>query len=346
MSGYWEYLSGVISVEWGSSRFQWFFYLSILLVLLLEKRRAIRVILGWFPLLFLAVVYNPLFSGILSLFVNKNLSAYLSRLFTFIPLLYVMAYGAMLLLSKAKDDRKFICVCFASFLIVLFGSHMYHQGWMHPAENPEKVPRDAKEAVSVLGTLQDEDLCVAAPQEIAVYLRQLDARLVTPYTRYANKLGRELMEEQPDPVRVMTWAGEQAVDVVIIREGETTRGDFEKAGWKPFAETSSYLLYQVTGVPRLLRTLNKERRIASRTTLDAAGNPVLGKKGYVTVRYEYNEAGDVIRVSYFDETGQPMIRKGKKYASVEYVDHGEAAILVRYYDLEGNLIKEKQRKRK
>lgn len=346
MSGYWEYLSGVVSVEWGSSYYQWFFYLGIILVLLLEKRKSVRVVLGWFPLLFLFVVYNPLFSGFVSIFVNSNLGAYLSRFFTFIPLIYVIACGAVLLLSKAKNEGKFVFVCLVSAVIFLSGSHMYHQGWMHPADNSEKVPRDAKEAVSILDSLQDGDLCVAAPQEIAVYLRQLDARLVMPYSRYVNKLGRLLAEKGPDPVQVMTWAGEQAVDIIIVRERESTRKDFADAGWEPFAETSSCLLYQVSGVPRVLRSLNENRRIASKTTLDASGNPVLGSKGYVTICYEYNQAGKVIRESYFDGAGQPMLRNKKKYASVEYVYEGEENTLIRYYGLEGNLVRERQKKKK
>lgn len=345
MNEYREYLSGVISNEWGSSAYQWFFYLGILAVLLLAKRREVRIALGWVPLLFLAVIYNPLFARLLDHFVSASNSAYLSRFFTFIPLLYVISCGAVLLLSRLKEGAKFLCVCLVGAAMVFSGSSMYRQGWMHPAENPEKAPAEAVETVRILEGLPKEDLCVAAPQGIAVYLRQLDAGLTAPYTRYLNKLGRALAEEEPDPVQVMTLAGEQSVDVVMVKERETTREDFARAGWEPFAETSSCLLYQVTGVPRVLRTLNAERRVASRTALDAEGNPAVGADGYITVRYEYDGEGKVVLEAYYDAQGRPVKLEGKKYASIEYIRDGELPTLLRYYDEAGNLVREKRRKK-
>ena len=340
-----DYLSEVISTHWGGGPFQWYFYLGILLVLIFERRREVRIMLGWVPLLFLLGVYNPLFSRLLSIVIAKKQGAYLSRLFTFIPLFYVMAHAGALLASRLREGNKFLCVCLLGTVIVFSGDSVYHQYWMRPAVNPEKAQRDAVETVEILRE-RGENLCVAAPQEVAVYLRQLDADLLTPYGRYVNKLGKALAEENPDPEQIMTWAGEQAVDVLVAWNREGVRAAFTGAGWEPFAETTNCLLYQVSGVPRWVRTVDAKRRIASKTKLDAENRPVLNENGYVTICYEYNEAGRLIRQSYYDETGKPMKRAGKKYASQEYIDDGQDKILVRYYDLEGNLVKEGRQKRK
>ena len=144
----------------------------------------------------------------------------------------------------------------------------------------------------------------------------------------------------------MTWAGEQAVNVLAVWNREGIRESFAAGGWEPFAETSNCLLYTVSGVPRWVRTVDEKRRLASKTTLDAEGNPVLNENGYVTIRYEYDDAGMLVRQSYYDENGQPMKRYKKKYASQEFIDDGQEKILVRYYDLEGNLVKEGRQKRK
>ena len=345
MSAFRDYLSSVVFIHWGNSPFQFFFYLGILLVLLLEKRREVRVVLGWLPLLFLLVIYNPLFGQVLSRVIPSKSWAYLSRLFTFVPLFYVVAHGAVLLLSRLKDGAKFLCVCLLGAVIALSGESVYHQYWMRPAANAEKAQTDAVEMVDLLRS-QGENLCVAAPQEVSVYLRQLDANLLTPYGRYVNKLGKALGSEAPDPLQVMTWAGEQAVDVLAVWNREGIRESFAAGGWEPFAETSNCLLYTVSGVPRWVRTVDEKRRLASKTTLDAEGNPVLNENGYVTIRYEYDDAGMLVRQSYYDENGQPMKRYKKKYASQEFIDDGQEKILVRYYDLEGNLVKEGRQKRK
>lgn len=345
MSKAWDYLSEVIFTHWGGGLFQWYFYLGILLVLILERRREVRIVLGWVPLLFLLMVYNPLFGKVLSIVIDQKQGAYLSRLFTFIPLFYVIAHGAVLLLSRLKDGNKFVCVCLLGAVIVFSGDSIYHQYWMRPAVNPEKAQRDALETVEILRD-RGKNLCVAAPQEVAVYLRQLDATLLTPYGRYVKNLGRALGEEETDPVQVMTWAGKQAVDVIVVWDREQVRSAFAGMGWDPFAQTTNCLLYQVSGVPRWVRTVDEKRRITSKTTLDAEGHPVVNDKGYATIRYEYNDAGMLIRQSYYDESGQPMKKTGKKYASQEFVDDGQEKILVRYYDLKGQLVKEARQKRK
>ena len=346
MSAFWDYLSEVISTHWGNGFFQWYFYLGILLVLLLEKRRSIRLVLGWAPLLFLAIVYNPLFGRAMALVIDKKQGAYMARMFTFIPLFYVCAHGAVLALSRLKDGNRFLCVCLLGVAIALSGDSVYHQYWMRPATNLEKAQQDAVDVAALLRDREKPDLCVAAPKEVSVYLRQLDAELVTPYARYAKALGRVLAEEEPDPAAIMTKAGETAVDLIVIWNREGTREAFARAGWEPIAETTNCLVYAVSGVPRLVRSLNAQRLIASKTTLDAQGNPTRGDKGYVTIRYEYDDAGTLKRVSYYDEADQPMKKGKKKYASIEYTDDGEEKLLARYYDLEGNLVSEKRVKRK
>ena len=344
MSKVWDYLSEVISTHWGGGLFQWYFYLGILLVLILEKRREVRIVLGWVPLLFLLMVYNPLFGRALSVVIAQKQGAYLSRLFTFMPLFYVIVHGAVLLLSRLKEEKKFLCVCFFGAMIVFSGDSIYHQYWMRPAANPEKAQRDAVETVDILRDRGD-NLCVAAPQEVAVYLRQLDATLLTPYGRYVNRLGRTLGDEEPDPVQVMTWAGEQAVDVIVVWDRGNVQTAFAEMGWEPFARTTNCLLYQVSGVPRWLRTVDAKRRITSKTALDPEGCPTVSDKGYATIRYEYNDAGRLVRQSYYDESGQPMKKRKRGYASQEFIDDGQDKILVRYYDLKGRLVKETRQKR-
>jgi len=347
MSEAWEYLSGVVATQWGNGLFQWYFYLGILAVLLTEKRRAVRIVLGWFPLLFLLAAYTPFFGQLVARVVQRKEGAYLSRLFGFIPLFYVVAHGAAGLLARWKDGAKFLGVCGVAAVIVLSGDSVYHQFWMRPAENPEKAPADAVQIVSALREADPaEGLCVAAPQELAVYLRQLDPRLTTPYARYENKIGRALAAQAMDPEQVMAWAGAQAVDVLAVWKNEDTRADFAWGGWTPFAETDGCLLYRVTGVPRVVRELDDRRRVTREAYLDAEGNPVVGKKGYVAIRYDYNEAGDVVRESYFGPDGLPMIHEGRVYASREFIDDGQKKILIRYYDTDGQLVMEKRQKRK
>ena len=50
----------------------------------------------------------------------------------------------------------------------------------------------------------------------------------------------------------------------------------------------------------------------------------------MTIRTEYNDAGDVIRESYFDGEGRPMIHEGRVYASREFIDDGQPKNMTEY----------------
>ena len=305
---------------WNGSSFQWAFYACIVLILIFEKSKAGKVVFGIFPLIMLVGIFNPLTPVILRDFFH-SVSLYYVRLFSVIPVFYCMAHGMILVLDKTRGGIKLLCVCAVSIGILLAGKAVFQEGWMRPAANAEKVP---EEVLAVLDAIphEKEDVCVAFPDPINNYARQIDAAIKMPYGRYVGypiALLDELQKEDPDVAVLMSTAGMQGVDYIVISKKNHNRMLFSESGREPVGETQNWLIYQVNGVNHTSRTFNDKNQIIAVTNCDAENNPISNYLGYAVTEYEYNSRGDRIKETYID-------RHGKTYT----LEDGYAAIRKEY----------------
>ena len=325
------WLSDFLTVNqtvWAGSLLQWGFYAAVLLVLLLEKRKMVRAVFGWYPLLFLLLLVSPLRQLALRLIGGGN--AYFARLFFMLPIPFTFVDGFVLAIDQlAKrtengalrtpaiplsvsafraqfpDLLRLALTGILCVAIMYFGYSFYHVGWSY-AVNLGKVPEEVYWLSDLLHR-PDQETYLAVPSYLSSYLRQVDASFYTPYGRRMNKLGRELTSRTVDPQTAMTLAGQNAADFIVVWDDTpATAGRFAEAGWQPYAEHDGYLVYQVSGVPRIKKTHNEKRQLVLQTTLDELGNPTPGKKGYSSVAYAYDDQGNAVLISYLDEAGNPF----------------------------------------
>jgi len=293
-----ELLLGLNDLHWQGSVFQWLFYAAILLTLIFERRRRVRIVFGWVPALLLVLMFNPLCVKLLNL-AGLLREAYFARLFSFMPLMYVIARGFMFLTAIGKPWLKLACVILVCTAISLVGKNIYHESWLTKAENLQKVPGETLEILETIKAEGEWPVSIAAIDESSIYLRQVDD-VIMPYGRRTGDLGVLLSQRSVDVNRVMEIAGRQDVDYIMVRRTRRVLASFLKYRHQPFAMTQNYVLFKVEGVPRISRRLNEKRQVVSQTYLDAAGNPTAGDTGYTTVRYEYDSWSRVTRESYYD----------------------------------------------
>ena len=352
-----DYFLSLNDLHWRGSAFQWFFYAAVLLTLFFEKRRMVRIVFGWMPLLYLLLIFNPVCIRLLNLAGLFN-RAYFARLFSFMPLMYVIARGFMLLVGIANRWIKFAAVVAVCVLICLTGHNIYLEPWFTRAENWEKVPQDTLEIIDAIDASADANTSIAVIDASAVYLRQV-SDFVMPYGRYHDQLGELLSTDPPDVHVVMEIAGRQDVEYVVARRTEATLQAFADQGYNPCALTSNYSIFSVAGVPRIQRTFNDKRQIVSITNQNAAGAAEDTPAGYATIVYDYDKNGNRIRESYFDHEGNPLILPGGYHTvqtswyangrreSTKYLDLNHRPVLVggryetRYrYNIEGRIKEE------
>ena len=294
---------GLNDFNWRGSAYQWFFYAGILLTLVFEKRKMLRIVFGWLPLFYLVFMFNPLCIKLLNLAGLFN-QAYFTRLFSFMPLMYVIAKGFTMLLRLDNGWLKLGGVGLACAVICIAGKNIYLEDWLVKAENDEKVPRETFEILEAIDAENNEDVSVAPIGVSTVYIRQV-ANVVTPYGRTMGDLGNMLLQDPPDVQKVMELAGKQDVDYVVAHNTDATLSAFAAQGYAPHATTEGYAVFKVDNVPKLERTLNDRRQVTAITYCDASGAPVAGEAGYTTAVYTYDANGNQSGEAYLDGNGQP-----------------------------------------
>lgn len=359
---------------WGDDIFRWWFYIAIILILIFEKQRITKITIAWYSIVFLIGLFNPLSNWIMS----KVAPAwqYRARLYSMLPIPQVIALGSILLIDKfcrvynkslteqEIDNHKWppvaklVIVGAVCIVIVIGGTDVYKQDWMKPAQNLEKVPPAVLELKEKLG--DQEDICVAVPDSLSSYLRQVAPEFYTPYGRYINSLGAVLSQENPDPMDAMTEAGLEGVNFIVIYDNETNKENFHNTGYEYYDRVSGYLIYKVEGVKYSKKIYNERHQLVRVMNLDENGEAIVNKLGYAGIEYEYDEKGSRCKEIYLNPDGsRAIITRGysaiartytyfsRKVASLKYLDQNDQTILVngryetRYdYDLNRRLVKE------
>ena len=346
------YLQNIYSIYWGGSIYQWWFYISILSILIFEKRKNVKCIFAIYPLCCLIIILNPLTIQVVRVLAGTS-NGYFLRLFALLVIPVLLSLGTTKLIvqienlpsikkSVEQEEKlstpvfgkllKMLLTGTACIIMCLFGVNVYSQDCMKPAQNPDKVPNDAIEICQKLH--KDEGITIAVPESLSSYIRQIDASFYMPYGRYPNAFGMSLYSDIIEPQSIMTEAGKQACDYIVIKASEENRKAFFEAGWEPCLTTEEYFVYSVEGVPRLKKTYDQKRRLIQTTNLDANGNPQKNKNGYVTVAYEYDSSGNRIFEYYLDENNERiMIKKGYSGIKREYTLFSRKVSSMIYIDL-------------
>lgn len=303
-----EQYAQVNRLFWNGSAFQYVFYASTVLILIFEKNRMRKIVLGVFPIVMLAGMYNPAMSMFIRLFFEGSPTYYV-RLFTIIPVYYSMAHGMMMLLKKTQGAVKLAGVCLALGLVVVMGHSLYQEPWMQRAENVNKTPNEVFLVLDAIPR-DKENVCVAFPDPLYLYARQVDGNIIMPYGRQLNGTGSIILDELnkpvPDVMNVMARAATDSVDYIVVHRSKEARNAFDDCGYKPIGKTPGYYVYPVTGVPKSILALDEKRRVLSKTACDAQGNPTNENVVTTTITYAYDRWGNPIGEAYFDKDGRPV----------------------------------------
>ncbi len=327
-----EYIRQATKAFWGESIYYIWFFVAAMLIILLEKSPVTKRTIGIYPIVFLlAQMYNLIAYNLVQKY-TTGIWQYYARLFSMIPLPITLGLGSVLLidaicsirikkkgqseptnepvrLSHGQATLKLIltgCCCCAMFF---GGSNIYKQSWFQPAQNLEKVPADAIEICKMLH--RDEGVTIAVPGGLSRYIRQIDASFYMPYGRYVNDLGKELSKENSDPDYVMTEAGKEGCDYIVVANNTENLYQFQLFDREPYAVQGDYLIYEVKDVSRKVNTYNSNRQLIEQTFLGENNEPEANVAGYCSVAFEYDRKGSPQSELYFDLTGTQIGQNGR-----------------------------------
>lgn len=235
-----EYMGTGLIVIW--------FLISLLYLWLTEKRKHIRVMLLYVPLLLLLIFFNPLVARVISHMADGEIYY---RILWLLPVTPVTAFGTVSFCGQLAGRKKYVGITAAVVLFMVSGSLIYRNLFFQRAENVYHVPEsvaDICDAIEVPG----REVMAAFPGEMLQYVRQYSNVVCMPYGRdivvskwtVQNELYDVMEQEIIDTRELAALAREEACAYVILSEDKKLVGKMEDQQFEEFARMHGYVIYK------------------------------------------------------------------------------------------------------
>ncbi len=254
-----EYMGTGLIVIW--------FILSMIYLWVNEKRKYIRILFLYMPLVLLLMYFNPLFAELVFRVVGDEIYY---RIMWLLPVTIVNAYTCVCIYGqiaqsepssgqrertgvgewKRKLPPALAAVCMGG-VIVVSGSYIYANPFFHKAENLYHVP-DSVVHICDMIRVPGREVMAVFPLELVQYVRQYSPVTRMPYGReitverwnYLNPLCDAMEAEIIDMSELAPLVREAECHYVILRSDKERKGSPEEYGWIFFGETDGYEIYR------------------------------------------------------------------------------------------------------
>ncbi len=235
-----EYMGTGLIVIW--------FLVSLLYLWLTEKRKNIRVMFLYVPLLLLLFFFNPLIAKIFSEMADGEIYY---RILWLLPITSVTAFGTVSFCGKLAGKKKYVGITTTLVLFMVSGSLIYRNPYFQRAENAYHVPQsvvDICDAIEVPG----REVMAAFPGELLQYVRQYSNVVCMPYGRdivvskwtVQNDLYDVMEQEVIEVQELAELAREEQCAYVILPEEKKLVGEMQDQDFEEFGRMHGYVIYK------------------------------------------------------------------------------------------------------
>jgi len=252
------------------------FFLALIYLWVHEKRKELRVLFLYMPIVLLLLYFNPVFARFVF---RMSEGEIYYRILWLIPITVVLAYTCVCIYGQiergresadqkicdrgGRTNRNFFCrkekhwllsavavVCMAGGIMVS-GSYIYSNPYFHEAENLYHVPNSVVhicDAIHVPG----REVMAVFPLELVQYVRQYSPVTRMPYGRemtverwkHDSSLCEAMEAEVVDMEELVPLVREAGCHYVILPVDKEMKGKPEDYGWIWFAEMDGYVIYR------------------------------------------------------------------------------------------------------
>ncbi len=230
-----SFMGNGLIVEW--------YLISILYLMLREKRKQMRILFIYVPLALLLLFFNPLFTKLV-----LRMEDIYWRLLWLLPITMTLAYAAVTLYGRMKGKIRMVFALLLAALVMFSGNYIYDDGFVQ-AENPYHMPQavvDICDAIEIEG----REVMALFPDELLVYVRQYAPTVCMPYGREVFSRTTDLhvavQEEVIDAQKLAVLAKAQGCHYVILPESREMRGSLLEYDYELFADMDGYEIYKDT----------------------------------------------------------------------------------------------------
>lgn len=235
-----EYMGTGLIIIW--------FLVSLLYLFITEKRKHIRILFLYTPLILLLLFFNPLFAKIVYALAGDEIYY---RILWLLPVTVVIGYAAAVLYGQVKGKAKAVTAAALAGLMIVSGSYIYRNPHFGKAENLYHVPESVVEICDAI-QVEGREVMAAFPKEFLQYVRQYSPLVCMPYGREALvgqwSQGSTLLDlieaEEIDAERLAQEAKLEMCHYVILPEDKKINGKLEEYGYVVFDNICGYVIYR------------------------------------------------------------------------------------------------------
>ena len=245
-----EYMGNGLVVGW--------YLVSLAYLLMKEKRRHVRILFVYVPLIILLLFFNPLFAKLISLMEDIYW-----RLLWLLPISMTIAYTAVRLYGEVKGKMRVAAAVLCVIMVTLSGSYIYQSSGIVKAENEYHVPQtvvDICDAIIIPG----REIRALFPDEMLYYVRQYTPLVCMPYGREVfgwveNDLNDLMREETIDLSQLAGMAKEYQCHYIILPKDKQLVGNLLDYEYILFDTIDGYQIYKDTTMNFSVVSLKKDR---------------------------------------------------------------------------------------
>ena len=233
------------------------YVLSVLFILIREKKTWIRLVLGGCPLIVLLMFFFPPVRLVYDKLLGESTTFY--RVLWLVPFALTIGYALVNLFANHRRIGLAICC----ILIALCGKNVYKNPIVSKAENPYHLQQSVIDVVSMIAP-EDEYVLIRAcvPLEMVHQVRQYNVQIVLVYGRnsvepeWGERYGvynevYELMvlPEEIDMAALNAALKKAECNYLVLGKERKVSASPEDYDWKIYGETEGYTVYESSHFP-------------------------------------------------------------------------------------------------
>lgn len=248
----WSNVSGAFLGYMGTGLIVICYLLAMVYLWLMEKRRYVRIVFLYMPLVLLVLFFNPIFAKLVYHMAEDEIYW---RFLWLLPMTITIAYTCVCIYGQFSERRgkrsaEVAALCMAG-VIALSGSFIYSSPSFSRAENIYHVPDAVVEICDAINVPGREVMAVF-PLELTQYVRQYSPTTCMPYGRemtmgkwhFLHPIRDEMEKEIIEIDALAPLIDEYHCHYVIFRPNQKIQGKPEDYGWVRFVNINGYTVYR------------------------------------------------------------------------------------------------------
>ena len=211
------------------------FLLALLYLFLKEKRRHLRILFVWVPVILLLVFFNPLFARLVFRMADGEIYY---RILWLLPMTTVIAWAATEIYGSLRGRGRFVFAGAAAVMLMV-------------SQNPYHIPQSVVDICDAI-RVEGREVRAVFPAEMLQYVRQYDGTVCMPYGREViverwnvlNELYFLMEAEEVDAVRLAELARERVCHYIILSGEKRMAGSLTDCSFEVFGQIDGYTIYR------------------------------------------------------------------------------------------------------